>query len=52
MQGPQGGLESRCAVCPRGVGDPAPPASGLPFGKAGLASPDLQTFSKEDRNPD
>lgn len=44
-----------CAVCLHGGGGGGtlpPAASRLPFGKAGLALPGLQTFSKEDRNPD
>lgn len=51
----QAGAAGRADVCclpTWGRGIPRPPASGLLFGKAGLALPGLQTFSKENRNPD
>jgi len=51
----QAGAAGRADVCclpTWGGGTPRPPASGLLFGKAGLALPGLQTFSKENRNPD
>lgn len=49
------GAAGRAGVCCLPTwsgGTPPSPASGLLFGKAGLALPGLQTFSKEDRNPD